>query len=78
MPLIVPCTCTIPASMATSELATAISVSLWAWMPRGTGHSRFTTVQMSRISHGIVPPFVSQRITRSAPASIAARSVCSA
>ena len=39
IPLIVPCTCRIPDSTATSELATAISQSLCAWMPSGTGHS---------------------------------------
>ena len=35
-PLIVPCTCTAPASTAASELATATSQSLWQWMPTGT------------------------------------------
>ncbi len=35
-PLIVPCTCTAPASTPASELATASSQSLWQWMPTGT------------------------------------------
>ena len=33
-PLSVPCTCRAPARTAARELATAFSVSLWAWMPR--------------------------------------------
>ncbi len=35
-PLIVPCTCTAPASTAASEFATASSQSLWQWMPSGS------------------------------------------
>src|SRR2546426_5393435 len=40
IPLIVPCTWSTPSWIAISELATAISASLWAWMPSGTRTSR--------------------------------------
>ena len=72
-PLIVPWTCTAPASTAASELATANSQSLWQWMPTGTATDSTTFRTARAMSSGIVPPLVSQSTTMPAPASAAAR-----
>ena len=45
MPLSVPWIWRTPASTAASELATACSVSLWAWMPRWLPGTVFVTVR---------------------------------
>src|SRR2546430_8113714 len=74
-PLIVPCTCSTPSLTAASELATAHSASLWTWMPRRAGTSRFTTWRIATRSWGSVPPLVSQSTTQCAPAPAAAFSV---
>ena len=73
MPLIVPCTCTAPCSTAIRLLATASSESLWQWMPSGVGTAAATASTPAAISSGRRPPLVSQRQSRSAPASAAAR-----
>ncbi len=70
MPLSVPWIWRQPARTAVSELATALSVSLWVWMPRWEPGTTFTTsVTMRSISCGSVPPLVSQSTTQRAPAS---------
>ena len=75
-PLMVPCTCVAPACTARMELATAISLSLWQWMPTAAFGKRAQTVRvMSKISSGKLPPLVSHSTRLSAPASTAAASV---
>ena len=61
-PFSVPCNCRAPARTAASVLATAFSVSLWAWMPtRSRGICRTTAATMASTSCGSVPPFVSHK-----------------
>ena len=78
MPLMVSCTCVAPACTAITELATAISQSLWQWMPIGVLNLATTCCVMAKMSFGKVPPLVSHRHRLSAPASAAALSVDSA
>ncbi|MBV6476602.1 MAG: hypothetical protein MOGDAGHF_02197 [Rhodocyclaceae bacterium] len=78
MPLMVPCTCVAPACTAITELATAISQSLWQWMPIGVLNCETTFFVMSKMTSGKVPPLVSHRHRQSAPASAAALRVASA
>ena len=66
-PFIVPCTWVQPACTAAIEFATAISLSLWACMPRGTFSFSLTSLITLKTSEVIMPPFVSHRITISAP-----------
>jgi hypothetical protein len=69
-PLSVPWIWRTPARTAASELATACSVSLWAWMPRWLPGTILTTSRtISSISCGSVPPLVSHSTTQRAPAS---------
>ena len=77
-PLAVPCTCVAPASTAASELATAHAVSSWQWMPSLTWVACSTSLTTSAIPSGSMPPLVSHRATRSAPASTAAATTSSA
>jgi hypothetical protein len=53
-------------------LATAISQSLWQWMPIGVLNCAATFFVMSKMTSGKVPPLVSHRHRQSAPASAAA------
>ena len=55
-----------------SELATARSPSLWAWMPTGTPNRATTPATASATAPGSAPPLVSQSTSQSAPASAAA------
>ena len=55
------------------EFATAISQSLWAWMPSGVSNRERTCSTASVISDGKVPPLVSHRTSHSAPASLCRR-----
>ena len=77
-PFIVPWTWTAPAWTAANVPATAVSASLWVWMPRETGISPLTRVTMSEMWLGRVPPLVSHSTTHSAPASAAALTVARA
>jgi len=73
-PLIVPCTCVTPFSTATRELATAISESLWVWIPSGSRVVFRTSRTIFATSDGSEPPLVSHRTRQSAPPSAAAAS----
>ena len=67
-PFSVPWICRAPARTAASELATACSVSLWAWMPTWSpGMCFVTSVTMLSTSCGMVPPLVSHSTTQRAP-----------
>ena len=69
-PFSVPWICRAPARTAASELATACSVSLWAWMPTWSpGMCFVTSVTIASTSCGMVPPLVSHSTTQRAPAS---------
>jgi hypothetical protein len=74
-----------PAATAAIEFATAISASLWVWMPQVTAGAAASFSSESRTSSTIrssssvsVPPFVSHRTSVREPASRAARNVASA
>jgi hypothetical protein len=73
-PFTVPCTSVAPTSTAASEFATAHSASLCVWMPTATRSPRASTTPAvaSPTSWGRLAPFVSHRVTFSAPASPAA------
>ena len=59
-----------PARTAANELATACSVSLWAWMPTWSPGTRSTTsATIASTSCGSVPPLVSHSTTQRAPSS---------
>ena len=59
-----------PARTAAKELATACSVSLWAWMATWSpGIAWHTLATISSTSCGSVPPLVSHRTTQRAPSS---------
>src|SRR6516225_11090572 len=78
-PLSVPWIWRAPARTAASELATACSVSLWAWMPtRSPGMTLTTSPTIFSISCGSAPPLVSQSTTQRAPSSTAAWAQASA
>ena len=67
-PFSVPWICRAPARTAASELATACSVSLWAWMPTWLPGICFVTwPTMVSTSCGMVPPLVSHSTTQRAP-----------
>jgi hypothetical protein len=74
-PFSVPCTWRQPASTAASELATALPVSSWQWMPsRSPGMpAAITSATIRPTSDGSVPPLVSHSTIQRAPASCAAR-----
>ena len=67
-----------PASTAARELATAMSPSLWAWMPMAVLLTFLSSRIVSAIKLGRLPPLVSHRASQSAPASEAARTAASA
>ena len=72
-PFIVPWTCLTPACTATKLLATAFSVSLWAWIPRFfPGICFVTSSTILETSWGNVPPLVSHNTIHLAPLSYAA------
>ena len=77
-PLAVPWTCVTPASTATRVLATPHAVSSWQWMPSRDFVASATALTTSPSSFGIMPPLVSHRATRSAPASAAVLTTSSA
>ena len=64
---------------AAKVLATACSVSLWAWMPTfSPGIALHTSATMRSTSCGRVPPLVSQSTTQRAPSAYAAFAQASA
>ena len=71
-PFAVHCTWVTPASTAETELAIAQPVSSWQWMPRRTPDRSLTSVTISNIPCGSMPPLVSHRTPTDAPASAAA------
>ena len=72
-PFIVPWTCLAPALTAARVLATALPVSLCAWIPRWSPEISLETFDtISSTSCGRVPPFVSQRTSHRAPFDFAA------
>ena len=78
-PFSVPCTWRAPARIAASELATALPVSLWAWMASfSPGMTRATSATIRSISCGSAPPLVSHITAQRAPASIAVLAQASA
>ena len=73
-PLAVPCTWRTPASTAAMVLATAQAVSFCACMPSRSGAIpvRATSPSITAVTwEGSMPPLVSQRTKRSAPAASA-------
>ena len=71
-PLMQPCTCTAPARTAASVLATPTPQSSWQWMPTTSPQRATMEAVTSSTRSGRVPPLVSQRMTRVAPAARAA------
>ena len=63
----VPWTCLTPDKTAAIEFATALPVSLWAWMPKLLpGICLVTSFTIWETSCGSVPPFVSHNTIQSA------------
>ena len=69
-PFIVPWICLAPDNTAAIELATALPVSLCAWIPKfSPGICSDTSLTILVTSWGSVPPFVSQSTIHLAPLS---------
>ena len=69
-PFIVPCICLAPDKTAAIEFATALPVSLCAWIPKfSPGICSETSFTIFVTSWGSVPPLVSHRTIHLAPLS---------